>query len=236
MRTLAWSAAVVAATMILALPAAAESRTIDLPPFTSVDISSGIDAVVAVGGAQSVAAEAPTAEILDEVQFRVDNGTLKAWIDWNIFDLFSLGLDRQITLTISAPEITGAEASAGSDVDVAGAAGDRLSFEVSSGADLTATAVAGDSLNLEASSGAGLHIDGTCASADVEASSGAGIDAEKLLCADVEVDVSSGASAVIFASASVDAEASSGGHVVVYGKPTKFQTDSNSGGDVETAD
>jgi hypothetical protein len=224
-----------AATMMLALPAAAESQTIDLPPFTSVDVSSGIDAVVTVGGAQSVTVEAPTTGILDEVQFRVDNGTLKAWIDWSIFDLFSLGADRQITLTIAAPEITGAEASAGSDVDVSGAAGDRLSFGVSSGADLTATAVAGGSMNLEASSGAGLHIDGTCTSADIEASSGAGIDAGALLCADVEVEVSSGASAVIFASASVDAEASSGGDVVVHGNPTKFQTDSSSGGDVETA-
>jgi hypothetical protein len=227
--------AAAAATLMFAVPAAAESRTIDLPPFTSVDISSGIDAVVTVGGAQSVEAEAPTAEILDEVQFRVENGTLKAWIDWSIFDLFSLGLDRQITLTISALEITGAEASAGADVDVTGAAGGQLYFEASSGADLTATAVAGGAVDLEASSGGGLHLDGTCTNANVGASSGASLDAEKLLCADVVVGASSGADAAVFASASVDAEASSGGHVVVHGNPTKFETDSSSGGDVETA-
>ena len=61
------SAAVLAA-FLLATSAFAETRTIELPPFTALDVSSGIDAIVKVGGPQSITAEANDKRMLDDLQ------------------------------------------------------------------------------------------------------------------------------------------------------------------------
>ena len=192
-----------AAALFAAGPALAETRTIELPPFTAVSIASGINATITVGGTQSVEAEAPTADILNELKIRVVNGRLEAWVDWSIFDLFDFARDRQLYLRIAVPSVTALEASSGADVTATGVTGDTLSFEVSSGADLTASAVTGADYRLEVSSGAHLTIDGTCTKASIDISSGADIEASKLLCAEVDVDSSSGANAAVFAGVSL---------------------------------
>lgn len=228
MRTL-----VVAATaaVLLATPALGETRTLDLPPFTALDISSGIDAKVTVGPAQSVLLEAADAGLLEEVQIRVEDGVLRAWIDWSIFDLFSAG-ERDVTLTIEVPALGAVEASAGADVTAEGISGQELSFSASSGADLSVTGVAGGNIRIDVSSGAGARLTGTCTSARFSVSSGADIHAEALHCETVDADASSGAHAEVFAAKSVKAEASSGAGIVVHGNPSSMAQETSSGGDV----
>jgi hypothetical protein len=229
------AAALALSALLIAPPALAETRTIELPPFTSVSIASGINATITVGGTQSIEAEAPSSDILNELKIQVVNGKLEAWVDWNIFQLFDFGQRRQLHLRIAAPSITALEASSGADIIATGITGDTLSFDASSGASLTANGVIGVRHDLNASSGADLAVDGTCNKASIEVSSGADIHAERLLCSDVEAGASSGADAAVFASVSVKAGASSGGNLVVHGNPPAFEDDTSSGGDVERA-
>ena len=217
---------------LVASPVLAAEKTIDLPDFTAVDISSGIDADITVGGAQSIVAESPDPGILDSLQIRVVGSELQAWFDWNILDLFSLGVDRPVKLKITVPELVQAEASAGADVVVTGMTGEALELEASSGSGINASGLAGGAVSVSASSGANIDAAGTCTQGDFEASSGADIDAAALLCADVSVEVSSGANAEVFASTSVKAEASSGADVTVHGSPAQTDSESSSGGDV----
>lgn len=226
-------AAASAALLLLAVPALAETRTIELPAFTALDVSSGIDAIVTVGGTQSVTAEAADKRLLDDLQLKVEGNTLKAYYDWSLFDIFSFGDRNQIKLTISVPALTEVEASAGSDVDASGVTGDTLSFKSSSGADLTLTAVAGKSIELNASSGAGLKIAGSCETAKADASSGSDLDAEDLLCVTVEANSSSGSDLEVHASKSIKANASSGSDLTVHGNPTDVEQESSSGADVK---
>lgn len=221
-----------AALAIIANPAFAAEKTIELPAFTAVDISSGIDAEITVGGTQSIVAESPDPGIIDRMQIRIVGSELQAWFDWNFLDLFSLGIDRSIKLTISVPELVQAEASAGADIVVSGMTGDALDLEASSGSDLKASGIAGGTVSVSASSGANLDATGTCTTGSFEASSGADIDAEELLCTDAGVEVSSGANAEIFATGSVNAEASSGADVTVHGAPKQVDSETSSGGDV----
>ena len=226
-------AAASTALLLLAAPALAETRTIELPAFTALDVSSGIDATVTVGGAQSITAEATDKRLLDDLKITVEGDTLKAYYDWSFFDLFSFGDRDQIKLTITVPALTKVEASAGSDVDAAGVTGDALTFNSSSGADLTLTTVAGKSIELNASSGAGLKIDGTCETAKAEASSGSDLDAEDLLCATVDANASSGSDLEVYASASIEANASSGSDLTVHGNPANVEQESSSGSDIK---
>lgn len=228
--------AALAAGLITAPAAAlAASRTFELEAFTAVDISSGINAEITVGPAQSVRAESPRQDELDELIVEVRNGKLTARTDWNLLELFTLG-DRQTTLFITVPALVSAEASSGASVDVTGIAGDEVTLESSSGADIDARAAAGKTFKLEVSSGAGIDVEGACGNARARLSSGATLDAEGLECTDVEVEASSGATARIFASASVKAEASSGAAIEVHGRPAKVEQDQSSGGDIELKD
>lgn len=220
---------------LVASTALAAEKTYDFPAFTAVDISSGIDANITVGGAQSVVAESPDQGIIDRMQIRVVGSELKVWFDWSIFDIFSLGADRTVTLKITVPELVQAEASAGSHITVSGMTGGALDLEASSGASLNAAAISGGTVSIETSSGASVAAAGTCTSGSFEASSGASIEAADLLCADASAEVSSGAHANIFASASVKAEASSGAGVTVHGAPPVTDSESSSGGNVTIA-
>ena len=233
MRPTTTLAAAAAATLMLAVPALAETRAIELPPFTGVDVSSGIDAVVAIGPTQSVAAEAADPRLLDDLQVKVEGGTLKAYFDWNIFDLLNFGADRRITLRITAPAIDKVVASAGSDINATGISGDHLSFNASSGSDISASGVAARSIDLNASSGAGLDIVGTCDVAKANASSGSDLDASELICATVDANASSGSDLEVHATAAVKANASSGSDVKVTGSPARVDQESSSGGGIE---
>lgn len=226
-------AAASAALLLLAAPALAETRTIELPPFSALDISSGIDAIVTVGGTQSITAEAADKRLLDDLQLKVEGNTLKAYYDWSFFDLFSFGDRDRIKLTITVPALNKVEASAGSDVEATGVSGDTLTFRASSGADLTLRAVAGKSIDLNASAGAGLKIDGTCEDGKANSSSGSDLDAEDLLCATMDANSSSGSDLDVHASKSVKANASSGSDLTVYGNPAEVEQESSSGSDIK---
>jgi len=226
-------AAASAALLLLAAPALAETRTIELPAFTALDISSGIDAVVTVGGVQSIVVEAKDSRLLDDLQLKVEGNTLKAYYDWSFFDIFSFGDRDQIKLTISVPALKKIEASAGSDVVASGVTGDTLEFGSSSGADLSLSGVAGKLIELDASSGAGIKIQGTCEDGKANASSGSDLDAEDLLCATMDANSSSGSDLEVYASKSIKANASSGSDLSVYGNPAEVDQEASSGSDIK---
>jgi hypothetical protein len=210
----------------------AASKTIEVDPFTEIEISSGIDATISIGDVQSIVAESPDAAQLEEMIVEVRGGRFHAYVDWSIFDLFSLGADRRIHLTITVPAVEAIESNSGSDVTASGVQAERLRLSASSGANLTVRDVVADTADLEASSGADLNVAGSCGSARAEASSGADLDAGDLVCESVKVEASSGANASVNATSAVDAEASSGAGVDVHGNPADVRNEESSGGDV----
>lgn len=215
----------------------AASKTFDLAPFTAIEISSGINAVVTVGGTQSVVADSPSQEELDRMLVEVRDGKLHAWIDWDLFDLLDFGdSERQVTITISVPALEAASADSGSDVQVTGISGENIRLNASSGADLTVMKASGGSFDLNSSSGSDLEVEGTCESAVVNASSGSDLNADRLICADVDVNASSGSSIEVHATTSLKANASSGGSITVFGKPADVDEEESSGGDVDFRD
>lgn len=227
---------VAGAVLALLIPAAASAadRTYDLPEFTAVDISSGIDAQITVGGTQSIAATARDEAELDELKIDVQDGTLKVWRDWDLFSLLdSLGDDTETRLVIAVPTLTSANADSGSDVAVSGMSGDAISLEASSGADLHATDIRAVSIDVNASSGSDLQANGTCTTLAVNVSSGSNADLEDLACTDADVNASSGSDVELRASGSLKANASSGADISVRGNPATRDIEESSGGGVD---
>ncbi len=224
-----------AATAMLAAPvgAVAAEKSFDLPPFTGITISSGIDAVVTVGdAAQSVVASSPRPEEVEDLKIEVRDGRLHVWRDFNLFGIFDFGAEPLTTVIIAAPELTSVSADSGADIDVTGVSGDAVSLNASSGSDIDARAAAGTSFDLNASSGANLSVEGTCQSARIVASSGASLRADRLLCTDVDANASSGSDIDAHATGSFTGNASSGSDISVAGNPAGREVETSSGADI----
>ena len=210
--------------------ASAETRNYDVGAFTQIDISAGLDLNFQVGSAQSIAVENKNGDFSD-IQVLVKDDTLvlkrtkrMSW-GWG-------GKRERYSITVTAPEINGLEASSGSDVSGLGMSGDSLSIDVSSGADVSLAGVDGGTVTIEVSSGSDASVAGTCTTVRADSSSGADIDARDLVCTNGEADASSGSDIYIHATTRADVDVSSGADVTVYGGPTEVNTDKSSGGSV----
>jgi len=214
----------------LAGVASAETRTFDVGSFTQIDISAGLDLNFEQGATQSVIVENTKGDFSDiEVLVKGDTLVLKRkknmnW-GWN-------SRRERYGITVTAPVISGIEASSGSDVAGRGMSGDRISIDVSSGADVTVTGVDGGTVTIETSSGSDASVAGTCNTVRADSSSGSDIEARDLICQNGEADASSGSDISIHVTGSVNADVSSGADVDVYGSPTDVRTDKSSGGSV----
>ncbi|NQY13691.1 MAG: DUF2807 domain-containing protein [Henriciella sp.] len=210
--------------------ASAETRTYDVGSFTKIDISAGLDLTFETGGAQSITVENKKGDFSDiEVLVKGDTLVLKrAKNNWG------WGRKRErYGITVSAPVISGVEASSGSDVDGRGMSGDDIFVDVSSGADVSVTGVEGGTVSISTSSGSDASVSGTCQTVRADSSSGSDIDARDLVCQNGRADASSGSDISIHVTGSVQADASSGADVDVYGSPTDVDTDKSSGGSVQ---
>ncbi len=203
---LAATAVAVVTAALVALPAFADSKTYSLSGFDRVDVSAGID-VTFTQGPFSVKVDDPNGNF-DRLIVEVRGNTLKIgrrnnWFDWR-------GVDY--SATVSAPNLTGVDASSGAAFE-----GHNLSLR---------------DLKVDVSSGANVELSGSCAGLRVDVSSGADFEGEALKCETASVDASSGAGADAYAARSASGNASSGGNVTFHGRPPEITKDTSSGGSV----
>lgn len=229
---------------IATAPVLAENRNFDLPGFHGIDIATGLNAVVTVGGEQSVSVETQRSELFDKLELDVENGTLRARFEANFFDFIMsgglLGLlvngRPDITVHITAPMLDRINASSGADVSASGTSGDVLKANASSGADIDLNDVAVGSFSASVSSGASLAAAGSCGTLDADVSSGGSLDLADLVCKSVIANASSGGDMDVHALESVRANASSGGDISISGNPAQTDFNSTSGGDIDLDD
>lgn len=219
----------------LSTAALAETRAVDLGPFTSASFISNLKAKIVVGGEQSVTIEGVNPGDLDDVRFEIANGELRVWRDSDLWDYLSFRGD-EVTVTISVPTLDGVAASGASRVEATGITGESLAIMVSSASvvvlhdvDVTATSV-------QVSSAGALLIDGKSTTARIEASSAAQIGARGFEVVDVEITASSASKTLMFASGVVTADASSAAIIEIAGNPLHVDDDVSSGADVDLID
>ena len=208
--------------------AQAEQRSYDLAPFDTVHVTTGISAVISVGTAQSVSADAPNVAALDRLQVVVHEGTLELSLGDNLVGrLLTLGQQPPILVHVALPSLKAADANAGANLDIENMKGETLALSASSGAAVVAKLVGVHSVSLDVSSGADLKIDGACTHLIANVASGGNLDARNLACDEVNASASSGGHGSVDATSSINAHASLGGGLEVVGKPTSVTSDSN---------
>ncbi len=191
----------------LALPAAAETRSYDLPAFDRIDVSAGLHLVAVSDGAQSVEVESDGGDFSD-IKVTVDDGVLVLSREWNRLRWHQKKVDYKIS--VSAPTLRALEASSGSFCNL--------------------SKIDSRQFTLDLSSGSFVEVSGRSDDCIVDISSGANLSASDLICGSANVDVSSGGHGKIAVLKSLVGDASSGGHVSVYGNPEQVNIDRSSGG------
>lgn len=213
----------------LAGAANAETRSFDVGAFTEIDISAGLDLSFEQGATQSISVENKKGDFSD-IAVLVEGNTLilkRKKTNWG------WGRKRQrYAITVTAPQISGLEASSGSDVDGRGMSGQDIVITVSSGADVNVDGLDGGTVRIKTSSGSDATVAGQCVSVRANSSSGSDLEARGLICEDGEARASSGSDLSIHVTKRVEANASSGADVDVYGGPTDVDADKSSGGSV----
>ncbi|WP_425409570.1 GIN domain-containing protein [Hyphococcus sp.] len=194
----------------MSLPANAETRDYDLPEFNSIDISAGLMLVAKAGGAQSVSVETSDGDFTD-LKIKVEDGVLVASREWNRLRWHQKKAGYKVIVT--ARELTGIDASSGSNS--------------------TLTEITAKRFNVDISSGSFVTMNGKSDACTVDLSSGANLNAKEFVCDSANIDVSSGGHGEITVLVSVVGDASSGGHVSVYGNPDNVNIDRSSGGRIK---
>lgn len=213
---------------LLAAPALAETKTYDVPAFTGIDVSAGLNVNFTEGPAQSVVAENEDGawdklviEVKDDVLY-VKRPRKMGW-----------GRNKQrFTVTVTAPQLSYLDTSSGSTVTGAGLSGDTVTIDTSSGSTVKVSGIDAGDLSIDTSSGSSVTLDGTCARAEVDTSSGSSVRAKDVVCQYATIDASSGSSISISATQSVNADASSGSSVNVGGEPLNTEIEKSSGASV----
>ena len=218
-----------------------DSRTYDLTGFDSVNISTGVRAIVTTGSPHSVRIDARDTTTLDRLDVSVVGGRLhigfaRNFIDFilngGLMDLLRFGADFNVTAYITVPTLNGAEASSGGQIEASNVKSDRFRADASSGGAVTLLAVSGGDFRAEASSGGRIEIEGTATELDANVSSGASLRADRLTALRGRLEASSGGRLETTVTTRVRANASSGGYVEIMGNPAERDINSSSGGHV----
>ncbi len=210
-----------------ALKAYAADRTYDVSGFDKIEVASGVEVEVNVGGAFAVEAEVLRGDI-DRLEVTVKGDTLNIGRAHGWRFLGSGPQDR-FHVTIRMPALDQAQSTSGATVLISEATEGLAYAQSTSGATLKIDGSLGD-LKLDASSGATLQVSGTCRQLDAHSSSGAQILAEGLNCASARLHSSSGSALRAHVAVAVDVHASSGGFVQVRGDATVMDRQRSSGG------
>ena len=196
-----------AAGALAALPAAAETRTFELPAFERIEVSAGINLVAVAGGAQTIAVETENGDFSD-LQINVKDGALIVSREWNRLRWHQKHSDYKVVVTVR----------------------ELNALDASSGSSSTLSKIDARGFSVDISSGSYAEISGRSDDCSVDISSGANLNARALICDSASVDVSSGGHGEVWVRQALIGDASSGGHVAVYGNPERVQLDRSSGG------
>jgi hypothetical protein len=183
----------------------ATTETRQVATFSRIDVSYGIDVVVAIGPAKPIEVRAQ-ANILPLVTTSVDGGTLRVTASRELDPLAG------VTVSMTVPALDAIALSGGSDGTVTSYAGQQLDVAMSGGGDFTASGNA-TGASIVASGGSEVHFgDLSIGTLDVQLSAGSTVDAR--------------------VSDSVRGSASGGSHVSVTG-PAALNVQASGGATVD---
>ncbi len=213
-----------------ALAKKSDSQIRNVPEFSAIKVSSGIDLYLTQSNSEKVEIKADQ-DIIDEIVTKVKDGVLHIYLEKNM----NWQWNKSRKAYVSFDDLKAIKASAGSDVYSENSFDlDDLKLDASSGSDIKLEDLKANKIWVETSSGSDALLSGEVSHFEARASSGSDIDASDLVSKHCKVSVSSGSDASVHATESLKANASSGGDVRYRGNPSQKNVHESSGGDVSS--
>lgn len=186
-------------------------RTEDIGAFSRLDAGGRFDVRFSPADTPSIRLEGD-AEDIAEIEFDIRNGELEIRQDRGAFGWFRRQRALDVTVHVSAPDVTAFNFSRGIVADVTGLAGGDFDFNVSTGSN--------------------SRFSGTCDYANINVSTGANLNGRELVCDSIRVNASTGSSITVNASESLTANVSTGADVRSLTEPASVRANTSTGGDV----
>lgn len=163
----------------------AGSRAYAANNFTKVDLRGSDDVIVRIGTTFSVKADGP-ANVLDELEIRVDGDTLK--VGRKDHNGWNWSNDGGVKITVTMPRMTAASVSGSGSMDVDRAEGDFAGSIAGSG-NLKVAQITGGAVDLSMAGSGDMTIAGTATRLKVASAGSGGIDAKGLTASSADVSV-----------------------------------------------
>lgn len=196
--------------------------------FTGLSVSSGIDVYLTQGNAEKLTFDVKGVDE-DRVISKVENGTLKLYVERKGFSGWNFGRRTSIKAYLTFRQLKDIQASGGADIFGQGTLSfNDLNVEASGGSDVKLTLKA-NKLNVEASGGADAIIEGSARTLNANGSGGSDLDARKLTVEICRANSSGGSDVYVNASQELSMQASGGSDIYYYGS-AKVLSQSKSGG------
>ena len=221
--------------LVLSTAAHAETRSIDVPEFSSASFDSALTVDVTAGATQSLTIMASHAEDLDDIRYEVVGGELSVWSERDFWDVLAQR-GGVVKVTIATPSLKSLSATGASHVIARGLEGDALSFEASSASAIAIESVHARAIAVTATSAGNVSIVGECRAITAKIAGAASLDAHRLQCVDADITAASAGTAAVFASGAVKADVFSAGKLTLIGGPDHVDDEVDSGGQVEVLD
>jgi len=208
------------------------AETRQVKGFHAVKVSTGIQLVLNQSSTEAVAVSATTTEHRERIKTVVENGVLKIYYDNDSWKFWKNGENKKLKAYVSAINLDGLDASAGSTVKIEGTVrSDKLNVDASSGAVLNGN-VNVSTLIIDQSSGAVINFSGSVKDLTVDGSSGSVLHGYELTAENCNVDASSGGGVQVTVNKELSVDASSGGYVNYKGQGVIKNIKTSSGGNV----
>ncbi len=198
----------------------------ELPGFTAVKVSEGIDLVLRQGNREAVVVKADD-NVLKYIRTVVEGNTLKIDMDGG-----NIRSARHLLVDVTFREIERIEGSSGSDIVSDGPiTASALQIRMSSGSDLKIEVDAKE-LICELSSGSDAVLRGRVGNLIIEASSGSDVKARDLEAVNGRLRVSGGSDAWVQVTGELEMEASGASDITFTGNPRVLSQKSSGASDI----
>ena len=199
------------ATAALAAPA---ERRFPVTGFEKVSASGSENITITTGKAASVVATGPQ-ERLDNLDIRVDGGTLK--IDHKKSTNWSWGNKDQVHITITMPALTGLHASGSGDIMADNGSGPAFEGSLSGSGDMKIGRITSPQVTLRTSGSGDIMAGGQCTNAKVATSGSGDMMLAGLACTNVDIAISGSGDVAAHATGAANIRISGSGDVKITG-------------------
>lgn len=203
--------------------------------FTGLSVSSGIDVYLTQGNSEKLTFEVKGVDE-DRVMSKIENGTLKLYIDRKGFSGWNFGRSNYVKAYVTFRQLTSLQASGGADVFGQGnMTFNDLNVDASGGSDVKLTLKA-NKVNVEASGGADAILQGSARTLNANGSGGSDLDARKLTVEVCRANSSGGSDVYVNASQELSMQASGGSDIYYYGSAKVLSKSKSGGSDISHKD